>query len=90
MPGGKVELAPVDAAPHLVDGGSQGWCGSGKLIQQNQSSSGSSESSQAMVRSATQSVWYMPRGMGLCFTSGASVSPPAFVVEAMLAKLMSG
>ena len=44
--------------PSPTAGGSHGWCGSGKLIQQNQSSSAPSESSQAIVRSATQSVWY--------------------------------
>ena len=64
-------------------GGSHGWCGSGKLIQQNQSSSASTESSQAIVRSATQSVWYQSRGIGLSFTCGAPVSPPpaALTVE---------
>jgi hypothetical protein len=44
--------------PTSLAGGSHGWCGSGKLIQQNQSSSTDSESSQLIVRSATQSVWY--------------------------------
>ena len=57
-------------------GGSHGWWGSGKLIQQNQSSSAASESSQAIVRSATQSVWYQPRGIGLSWTCGAPVAPP--------------
>ncbi len=57
-------------------GGSQGWCGSGKLIQTNQSSSSASVSSHAIVRSATQSVWYHSRGIGLYATSGAPVSPP--------------
>ena len=53
-----------------------GGAGSGKLIQQNQSSSASSESSQAIVRSATQSVWYHSRAMALSCTCGAPVSPP--------------
>ena len=57
-------------------GGSHGWCGSGKDIQQNHGSSASSESSQSTVRSATQSVWYHRRGIGLFFVSGAAVSPP--------------
>ena len=54
----------------------KGWCGSGKLIQQNQSSSVATESSHAIVRSATQSVWYHSRGIGLFLVSGAIVSPP--------------
>ena len=57
-------------------GGSQGWCGSGKDIQQNHGSSSSSDDSQSTVRSATQSVWYHSRGIGLFFVSGAAVSPP--------------
>ena len=62
--------------PISDSGGSHGWCGSGKLIQQNQSSSASRPSSQAIVRSATQSVWYHSRAIGLTFTWGAPVSPP--------------
>ena len=58
-------VAPVDRGRAPTAGGSHGWCGSGKLIQQNQSSSASSESSQAIVRSATQSVWYHSRGIGV-------------------------
>ena len=57
-------------------GGSHGWWGSGKDIQQNHGSSAPSEESQSTVRSATQSVWYHSRGIGLFFVSGASVSPP--------------
>ena len=66
-------------------GGSHGWCGSGKLIQQNQSSSASSESSQAIVRSATQSVWYHSRGIGLSCTCGAPVSPPPAALTSQVA-----
>ena len=57
-------------------GGSHGWCGSGNDIQQNHGSSAPSESSQSTVRSATQSVWYHSRGIGLFLVSGAAVSPP--------------
>ena len=62
-------------------GGSHGWCGSGKLIQTNQSSAASSESSNSIVRSATQSVWYHSRGIGLFAVSGAPVSPPPSAFE---------
>ena len=49
---GSIKYLPPSEA-----GGSQGWCGSGKLIQQKNGASASSERSQVIVRSATQSVW---------------------------------
>ena len=70
-------------------GGSHGWCGSGKLIQQNQSASAGSESSQATVRSATQSVWYHSRAIGLYATSGAPVSPPPWAESSGAKPLMA-
>src|SRR5271156_5234255 len=57
-------------------GGSHGWCGSENDIQQNQGSSAPTDCSQSTVMSATQSVWYHSRGIGLFFVSGAAVSPP--------------
>jgi hypothetical protein len=57
-------------------GGSHGWWGSGKLIQQNQSSPSARPSSHSTVTSATQSVVYQDRGMGFSLVSGAPVSPP--------------
>ena len=62
-------------------GGSHGWWGSGKLIQQNQSSSASSESSQAIVRSATQSVWYQPALDGVDLHLGRAGVAPARGVD---------
>ena len=76
---GRARATARGAAP--TAGGSHGWCGSGKLIHTNQSSSASSESRNSMVRSATQSVWYHSRGIGLFLVSGAPVSPPPLRVE---------
>ena len=58
-------------------------------IQQKKSSSASSESSQAIVRSATQSVWYHSFGTGLTATCGAPVSPPPVSLTSRL-KLSTG